>query len=76
EEYDVDYDEDDFIEVECPSCQDIVYFESSIADDEDIIEVTCPNCEETVFINDGSYELEDIPEDRMYYNRQRQTEDI
>lgn len=53
--YDADEDEDfeeEYIEVECPGCHDIVRFESSILGDEDIIEVTCPNCDEVVFVND------------------------
>ena len=48
-------DEDDFVEVECPECHDIVFFDADILEDEDTVEVTCPNCEAVVFVNDGEY---------------------
>jgi phage FluMu protein Com len=44
---------DEFVDVECPKCHEIVCFEADILEDEDCIEVTCPNCNEVVFINDG-----------------------
>jgi len=51
------YDEDDpddveYVDVECPKCQEVVCFEADVLDDEDTIEVTCPNCNEVVFVND------------------------
>ncbi|MDD2496665.1 MAG: AraC family transcriptional regulator [Desulfitobacteriaceae bacterium] len=49
-------DETDYVEVKCPSCNDIVCFDSGILEDDDLIEVTCPKCNEVVFINDGSYD--------------------
>ncbi|MFZ5640426.1 MAG: CD1247 N-terminal domain-containing protein [Bacillota bacterium] len=53
-----DFDDDeDFVEVECPKCKEIVCFESDILEDEDLIEVTCPNCDEVVYVND-----EELPE--------------
>lgn len=59
-----DEDEEiDFVEVECPECNDVVCFDSDIMDSEDIIEVTCPNCNHVVFINDGSIEIYDVEED-------------
>mgnify|MGYP000437069883 CR=1 FL=1 len=48
-------DEGDFVEVECPECHDIVFFDADILEDEDTVEVTCPNCEAVVFVNDGEY---------------------
>lgn len=87
EEIPDDIDEDfDYVEVECPDCNEIVCFESDILDDQDIIEVTCPNCEDVVFVNDGSFEINDeyqeMPQDdRRYYNppsarNNRNTQDI
>jgi DNA-directed RNA polymerase subunit delta len=57
----VELDEDDFIEVECPNCEETVCFESNLLNDDDYIEVTCPNCDEVVFTNDDI--LDDINED-------------
>lgn len=46
---DIETDEDT-IEVECPSCHDVVYFDPDILDEEDaVVEVTCPNCGTVVF---------------------------
>lgn len=53
---DAEDDDTDYVEVKCPSCNDIVCFDSDILEDEDLIEVTCPRCNEVVFINDGSYD--------------------
>jgi len=49
-------DQDDLVEVECPECHDIVYFDADILEDDDTIEVTCPNCDSTVFVNSGEYD--------------------
>jgi phage FluMu protein Com len=45
-------DDEDFVEVECPKCKEMVCFDAEIADEEDLIEVTCPNCDEVVYVND------------------------
>jgi DNA-directed RNA polymerase subunit delta len=38
-------DEDiDFVEVECPSCHEAVHFEEDFLHDDDEVEITCPNC--------------------------------
>lgn len=55
-------DLEDYMEADCPGCQETVLFHSSIIDDEDIIEVTCPNCDEVVFINDDDFASADEPE--------------
>lgn len=47
-------DEDDYVEVECPSCHETVSFDSDILEDDDILEVTCPNCDTVVFVNDDT----------------------
>lgn len=65
------YDEDkleqnaraeDYVEVDCPRCGEIVCFDSDILEDDDIVEVTCPNCDEVVFVNDGDHQAADEPE--------------
>lgn len=52
-----DLDEEEFVEVECPKCHEVVCFDAEIMEDEDLIEVTCPNCDEVVYVND-----EELPE--------------
>ncbi len=48
-------DDDDYIEVKCPKCQELVSFDAEVLDDDDVIEVTCPNCDEVVFVNDEDF---------------------
>jgi phage FluMu protein Com len=48
--------DEDYIEVKCPECHDLVSFDADYLDDDDIIEVTCPNCDTVVFISDQDYE--------------------
>ena len=46
EDEDEDYfDEDDFVEVECPHCGETVYFDQEMLEGDDLI---CPNCNETI----------------------------
>ncbi len=60
DEDDEDLDDDiSYVEVECPECHDIVYFDSDILIDDDLIEVVCPNCNTVVFVNDDSLETID-----------------
>jgi ssDNA-binding Zn-finger/Zn-ribbon topoisomerase 1 len=61
---DSDYENDDieYMEVECPNCHDIVYFETDLLDNEDeIFEISCPNCDEVVFKTD--YDIEESEQD-------------
>jgi len=59
---DVEMDDDlEMVEVECPSCHDVVAFESDLLEDDDAVEVTCPNCGEVVY--DNILELSDGDED-------------
>lgn len=51
-----------YIEVRCPSCGKIVFFDSRVTMDSDTIEITCPNCDEVVYINDESYQIDEEPE--------------
>ncbi len=46
EEDDKDYfDDEDFVEVECPHCGETVYFDQEMLQGDDLI---CPNCNETI----------------------------
>ncbi len=44
-----DEETDNYLEIECPNCHDIVCLEENIFKDGDLIEVTCPNCNEVVY---------------------------
>ncbi|MBO8168187.1 MAG: AraC family transcriptional regulator [Thermoanaerobacteraceae bacterium] len=80
--YDVDDDDQAYVEVECPKCGDIVYFEADVLDDDDYVEVTCPHCETVVFVNDEEYELYPADEDDDRHDEDKsqpvgpETEDI
>jgi len=52
------YGNGDYVEVECPECEEVVCFDAGILDDEDLVEVTCPNCDTVVFVNDGEYDTD------------------
>jgi endogenous inhibitor of DNA gyrase (YacG/DUF329 family) len=49
---DDELEEDELIEIQCPECKDIVYFDADLLDDDDIIQVTCPNCDAIVYSNE------------------------
>ncbi|MEN6412569.1 MAG: CD1247 N-terminal domain-containing protein [Veillonellales bacterium] len=49
--YEETYEDDEFIEVECPFCHEAVAFESELLDEKDAVEVTCPHCGEVVYDN-------------------------
>jgi len=67
--------EDDYLEVDCPRCGEVVCFDSDILEDDDTVEVTCPNCDEVVFINDDTYQAADEPE-HIRGRLQQQEDDI
>lgn len=50
-------DAEDYIEVQCPECHDLVYFDADLIEDGDLVEVTCPNCDAVVFTNDESLDM-------------------
>lgn len=55
---DVDND-DDFIEVECPSCHETVFFEADILEDDSMDQISCPQCGGVIFdFSDQSAENE------------------
>lgn len=55
-------EEEEYLEVDCPRCGEVVCFDSDVLEDDDTVEVTCPNCDEVVFINDDTYQAADEPE--------------
>lgn len=74
-------DIEEYMEVECPNCGQIVCFDAGIVDDEDLIEVTCPNCDEVVYVNDEEFldDTEDVVLEAGNDNRMvssKDTEDI
>ncbi|MGF7185830.1 ribosomal protein S27E [Desulfitispora alkaliphila] len=64
DEMEMEDDNFDYVEAECPGCNELVCFEPEIADEEDTIEVTCPNCDDVVYVNDGTYDI-DYDEDEL-----------
>lgn len=44
-----EYDEDGYMEVECPNCHETVYLDEDMFDDEDD-EIICPNCNEPIHL--------------------------
>lgn len=53
--------DDEFVDVECPNCGEIVCFDAGVIEDEDTIEIICPNCDEIVYINDDNLQMADGP---------------
>lgn len=49
-------DNDEFVEVKCPTCNETVSFESDILQDDDV-EVSCPHCGDTVY--DSALEIDE-----------------
>ena len=56
-----DVDDENFVEVQCPSCRETVSFASDILEEDDDVEVSCPHCGETVY--DSSLEFDDMDMD-------------
>lgn len=47
--YEPDRDESDYLEFQCPNCDETVYFDESLLDDE----ILCPNCHNKIdFVDD------------------------
>jgi phage FluMu protein Com len=51
-----DVDGEELVEVQCPSCHEIVSFDASLLEDDDDLEVSCPHCGDTVY--DSALEME------------------
>lgn len=66
----LDVDEENMVEVQCPECHDLVYFDADLLEEDDIIEVTCPHCDTVVYSTDDSFSQE------FHTNLVADTEDI
>ncbi|MBS3995442.1 MAG: hypothetical protein KGZ33_06570 [Alkaliphilus sp.] len=44
-------DDIDFVEIECPSCGEVIYLDEDLVDDEEN-EVICPNCHEKLYLEE------------------------
>lgn len=51
EDDDEDIDDEGFIEVECPHCNEVVYLDEEMFQDEDE-EILCPNCGEPIIFSE------------------------
>ena len=51
-----DIDNEELVEVQCPSCHETVSFESSLLESDDDLEVSCPHCGDIVY--DSTLEIE------------------
>lgn len=59
ESFDLDeIDDPRYIEVECPHCQETVYFDENIFDDEDD-DIICPSCTQIIYSEDDLEEDEE-----------------
>lgn len=58
-------DDDGMVEMECPTCQEMVWFDEDFLYDDDV-EVTCPECGETLFssgdLDDSHLDIDGINE--------------
>ena len=59
-------DDEDLVEVQCPSCRETVSFASDILEDDDDVEVSCPHCGDIVF--DSSLNSSDIDDDHLDFS--------
>lgn len=41
-----DFEDDDFVEVECPHCKETVYFDADMVEERD--DLICPNCNQAI----------------------------
>lgn len=60
-----DEEDTNYIEVECPQCNDIVKFDSSILINEELNEVKCPNCGAVVYVNNETLYEDDDEEEEL-----------
>lgn len=56
-----DFDASRYIEIECPGCQETVYFDEDIFDNDD--DIICPNCTKVIYSEDKEKEIERLEED-------------
>jgi ribosomal protein S27E len=55
----------DYVEMKCPSCHEVVTFESEVIDDNEAIEVTCPYCGDVVYDNTVDVDSEVLVDDQI-----------
>jgi len=53
-----DAEDEDFVEVQCPSCRETVSFASNLLEEDDDVEVSCPHCGDTVY--DSCLDFDDM----------------
>lgn len=46
-----DYEDDGFIDIECPNCHETVYLDQDMFEDEEQEEVICPNCDTPIALD-------------------------
>lgn len=46
DECDCDHEDDGYIEIECPNCNETIFLDEEMLEDEDEEEIICPNCNE------------------------------
>jgi ribosomal protein S27E len=54
---DSDSDDDmhiNYVEMECPNCQETVFVDQDVFNDDAVVEVLCPECHETILVNDDT----------------------
>lgn len=66
-------EEEDFVEMQCPTCHEEVSFESELLSEKDEIEVTCPHCGSVVYdnfesCNHGHHHHHHHHDDHAYYH--------
>ena len=74
--YFYDDEDDDFVEVECPNCGELVIFEADILEDDGEIEVICPECEEVVFLTGDELDYGDDEEDESELEIDKESEKV
>ena len=58
-----DVDDENFVEVQCPSCRETVSFASDILEEDDDVEVSCPHCGDTVYDSCLEFDDHDMEDD-------------
>ncbi|MCX7571453.1 hypothetical protein OS242_15995 [Tumebacillus sp. DT12] len=55
-EFEEEEDDDDlaieYLEMNCPNCNETVFVDADVFENDEVVEVLCPECKETVLVND------------------------
>jgi len=80
DDYDDDYEESTYYEIQCPNCRETVYLDEDLFEDED--EILCPNCKEPIEIefecdccHHDEYDEEDEYDDEYDYDEEDNSSD-